>query len=301
MINYYRNEEIDREQWDNCIKSSAGYKPYALSWYLDIMAPGWNALIEDDYETVFPLPCKMKFGIRYIATPVFLQQLGIFSPDRLSDGEINEFIGYVPEFYRLIDLCTAQRIDNDRFISEIRTNYELDLSNSYEKIWDKFSVHCKRNIERSYRNKSEIVSDIKPWELSELFQKNAGKKISGIKERDYQRLNELMDYCVKNKKGRILGVRSPEGIILYGIFTVEIKGRKTMLFVVNTRESRYYRLGYRIVNEIIKESAGSRTILDFAGSSVTSIASFMESFGSKIVPFYRNYCNRFPWPLRLLK
>ncbi len=301
MINFYTNNEIDREQWDNCIKSSGGYKPYALSWYLDIMAPGWNALIEDDYEAVFPLPCSVKFGIRYIATPVFLQQLGIFSPDKLPDGIINEFVEYVPDFYWLIDLSTAQKIDNDKFISANRTNYELDLSGSYEFLWEKFSVHCRRNIDRSYRNKFEIVSDIKPYEISELFRKNAGEKIRGIKARDYQRLNELMDYCVKNKKGRILGIRNSGNNIIYGNFIVEIKNRKTMLLVVNTQESRDYRLGYRVVNEIIKESAGTRTILDFAGSSIPSIASFMESFGSTVVPFYRNYCNRLPWPLSLFK
>lgn len=301
MINYVRNNEIDREQWDNCVKCSPGSKPYGFSWYLDIMAPGWDALIDDEYDAVFPLPGFRKFGIRYLATPVFVQQLGAYAPDKEPGRAINEFIEYMPDFYWLTDLCTAQKIDNDRFIVTLKTNYELDLTGSYEKLWDKFSDHCKRNTEKSYRKKIDIVSDIKPVELTELFVENAGKKIRGIKKRDYQKLINLMDFCLKNDRGRILGIRATGKRIIYGIFIVEIKGRKTMLFVVNTQESREYRLGYRIVNEIIKESAGTRTILDFAGSSIASIASFMESFGSKNVPFYRNYCNRLPWPLRLLK
>ena len=82
MIVYHKNNEIDREQWDNCIKNSPGAKPYAYSWYLDIMAPGWEALVDDDYDSVFPVPGFSQFGIQYIATPVFLQQLGAFSPDK---------------------------------------------------------------------------------------------------------------------------------------------------------------------------------------------------------------------------
>ncbi len=74
-----------------------------------------------------------------------------------------------------------------------------------------------------------------------------------------------------------------------------------MLFVVNTPESREKRLGYYFINELIKESAGTKTILDFAGSSIPSIATFMESFGSINVPFYRIYRNRLPWPIRMLK
>jgi hypothetical protein len=52
-----------------------------------------------------------------------------------------------------------------------------------------------------------------------------------------------------------------------------------MLFVVNTPESRKNRFIIYVVNEIIRESASERKILDFAGSSLPSIASFMESFG----------------------
>jgi len=301
MIVYLRHHEIDREQWDNCIKDSPGSKPYGYSWYLDIMAPGWEALTDDDYDSVFPVPGFTKFGIKYVATPVFLQQLGAYSPDKSPQKAISEFIEYLPEFYWLIDLCTAQRIDNDRFRVTLKANYELDLSGSYDKLWDKFSGHCKRNVEKAVKKKTELTEDIKPATLIELFRQNAGGRIKGIKERDYQRLNELMDFCIRNKKGRILAVPASKKRILYGLFLVEVKGRKTMLFVVNTEESRKKRLGYHMVNELIRESAGTRTILDFAGSSIPSIAAFMESFGSKNVPFYRNYRNMLPWPVRWFK
>ena len=62
MIGYLKNEEIDRSKWDACLAEIPGVKPYAWSWYLDIMAPGWNALIDDDYNSLFPLPCFRKFG-----------------------------------------------------------------------------------------------------------------------------------------------------------------------------------------------------------------------------------------------
>jgi hypothetical protein len=74
-----------------------------------------------------------------------------------------------------------------------------------------------------------------------------------------------------------------------------------MLLVVNTPESREKRLGYYMVNELIKAHSQTKTILDFAGSSIPSIASFMESFGSLNVPFYRIYRNRLFWPVRLVR
>ncbi|HZK61969.1 MAG TPA: hypothetical protein VFC41_07810, partial [Anaerovoracaceae bacterium] len=287
MIVYHKNNEVDREQWDNCIRNSPGVKPYAYSWYLDIMAPGWEALVDDDYDSVFPIPGFRRFGIQYVANPVFLQQLGAFSPDKTESKSIIEFLNYMPGFYRLIDLCVKQKIDIEKFKVTEKVNFELDISKSYEKIRDNFSPHCIRNIEASAKKKPELVSDVTPDEIIDLFIMNKGKEISGIKIRDYQRLKNLMNFCLKNKKGRIIGVRATKRRLIYGIFLVETPGNKTMLFVVNTPQSRERRIGYYMVNYLIKNHSSTRTILDFAGSSIPSIASFMESFGCVNVPYYR--------------
>ena len=301
MIVYHKNNEIDREQWDNCIRNSPGVNPYAYSWFLDLMAPGWQALVDDDYDSVFPVPGFNRFGIQYIATPVFLQQLGAFSPDKPASEAIVEFLDYMPDFFKLIDLCVGQKIENDRYKVTEKINFILDLSKPYETISDNFSNHCKRNIESSIKKKPELVSDITPEEIINLFLQNKGKEINDIKIRDYQRLKNLMNFCIKNKKGRIIGVRAARKRLIFGIFLVEIRGSKTILLVVNTPQSRERRIGYFVANELIKNYSSTRTILDFAGSSIPSIASFMESFGCVKVPYYRIYRNKLFWPVSMFK
>jgi len=301
MIVYHKNNEIDREQWDNCIRNSPGAKPYAYSWYLDIMSPGWQALVDDDYDAVFPVPGFSRFGIQYIATPVFLQQLGAFSPDKPAAGVIAEFLDYMPDFFRFIDLCIGQKIDSSKYQVSEKANYVLDLSKSYETIWGNFTEHCRRNINSSARKSPELVSNITSDEIINLFIENKGKEINGIKDRDYQHLRNLIKFCVINKKGRVIGVRDGRKKVIFGIFLVETHGTKTILFVVNSKQSRERRIGYFVVNDLIKKYASTRNILDFAGSSIPSIASFFESFGCEKIPFYRIYQNRLIWPLRLLK
>jgi hypothetical protein len=301
MIVYLKNPEIDREQWDNCIKASQSFKPYAFTWYLDIMAPGWEALIDDDYDSVFPLPGFKRFGIQYISTPIFLQQLGAFSPDNPVQKIIYEFIDYMPEFYKFVDLCIGQKVNYSGYKTFERSNYELDLSFPYEKLWDGFTSDCRRNIQTAIKKKFELTSDISPEELVNLFIWNKGIKISGIKLRDYDRLKSLMNYCISNKKGKIIGIRATKKRLIFGVFLVQIPGSITILFTANTLESRDKRANYFVLNEIIRDNALTETMLDFAGSSVPSIASFMESFGCRNVPYYRIYRNRLPWPIRMLK
>jgi len=301
MIKYVKNNEIDREKWDNCISMIPRVKPYGFSWYMDNMAPGWAALIDDDYKSVFPIPGFKRFGIHYIATPPFLQQLGVFSPDKPPREALDEFLGYIPEFYRLIDLCVGHRTDYSDYSITERPNYELNLSPPYSILYDKFSHHCKRNIERSAREKPELTIDVTSGELIELFINNRGSEIKGIKARDYKRLQNLMNYCLDLKKGRIVGVRTKGNKLVYGLFLIEAEGSIILLFLANTRESREKRTGYFVVNELIKESAGTCTILDFEGSSIPSVALFMESFGTVNVPYYRIYRNRLCWPLKMLR
>jgi hypothetical protein len=301
MIVYHKNNEIDREQWDNCIRNTPGARPYAYSWYLDIMAPGWQALVDDDYDSVFPVPGFSRFGIQYIATPVFLQQLGAFSPDNHSTKAVTEFLNYMPDFYKFVDLCIGQKIDISGYKISEKVNFELDLSKPYETISGNFSDHCRRNIHSSSRNCQDLVSEITPDEIINLFIENKGKEIDGIKDRDYQRLKSLINFCKINKKGRIIGVKGSRKKLIFGLFIVEIHGRKTILLVANTPQSRDKRIGYYVVNELIKDNSSTKTILDFAGSSIPSIASFYESFGSAKVPYYRLYRNSLFWPARLLK
>ncbi|MBA4322240.1 MAG: hypothetical protein C0408_05420 [Odoribacter sp.] len=300
MIVYLKNPEIDRVQWDYCITESQSLKPYAFSWYLDIMAPGWEALVDDDYDSVFPVPGFRKYGIQYVATPIFLQQLGAFSPDKPSENAINEFLDYMPEFYRLIDLCVGQKVNYTNYRTTERSNYELDLSFPYEKLWNGYTSDCRRNILIGEKKKNELTSEVTPEELINLFAWNKGVKNKGIKLRDYERLNNLMNYCISNNKGKIIGVRVRRKLI-YGVFLVQIPGSITILFTTTSPESRDKRTGYFVINEIIRVNAMTETMLDFAGSSIPSIASFMESFGSRNAPYYRLYRNRLPWPIRMLK
>ena len=301
MITYLRNEEIDRRRWDDSLAEMPGLKPYPWSWYLDIMAPGWHALVDDDYLSLFPLPCSRKYGYSYIATPLFLQQLGLFTADGDSARIAAEFVSFMPEFYRLIDLNIGQEIILPGFTLTPRDNFELHLARPYEEIWLDYSTDCRRNINISHRYPQDIVDDVTPQEIIALFRSNIGKRAGVIRESSYKHLQTLMHHCKETGKGRILGVRSPKGKLLWGTFCIDYRSRITMLFTAGSRKSRELRTAYHGIDHIIKTAADSDITLDFAGSSVPSIALFMKSFGARKTRYYRLYRNTLPWPVKLLK
>ena len=301
MIAWLKNEEIDRLKWDGTLAEIPGIKPYAWSWYLDIMSPGWEALVDDDYCSLFPLPRAKKYGFSYIATPVFLQQLGLFAPDGDRKKIALEFIAFMPEFYRFIDLNIGQEVKPPGYTLTPKYNFELKLSDPYEKIWVSYMSDCRRNINIAHRFPQEIVEDVKPHEVISLFRNTIGTRAGVIRETSYRRLHVLMDHCLLTGKGKILGVRSPKGKLLWGMFVIDMEDRLTLLFTAGSRKSRELRTAYHVIDHIIKTNAGTGRTVDFAGSSVPSIAIFLKSFGGEQTTYWRLYRNNLPWPARLFK
>jgi hypothetical protein len=301
MIVYHNNNEIDREQWDNCIRNTPGARVYGYSWYLDIMAPGWQALVDDDYDSVFPVPGANRYGFKYISTPKYLQQLGAYSPDKPVSKAIAEFLEYMPVFYRYIDLCVGQKTEVNGYSVFEKVNLELELAENYDTLFSNFSDSCKKNIQSSSKHKYELITDIKPDEIINLLVASSNHGDDRMRDGDYQRLKNLVNFCVINRKGKIIGIRGPRKKLSAGLFLIEIQGRKTILFLAATPHGCEKGMDFFMINELIKNHASTKNVLDFADSSNPGRTMFFNSFGCKTSPYYRIFRNTLPWPLRLIK
>ena len=70
--------------------------PYARTWYLDVVSPGWEALVADDYDCIMPLPRKRRYGLAYLVQPPLTQQLGVFARQGGSEKMTEAFIRKIP-------------------------------------------------------------------------------------------------------------------------------------------------------------------------------------------------------------
>ena len=117
MINYLRHTQIDKPRWDQCIRESVNSMVYGYSWYLDLVSPGWDALMEDDYTSVFPLTHKRKYSVRYLAQPFFTQQLGLFTSGHLTQELVTRFLNAIPPTFKLVEihLNSMNKVDPEKF------------------------------------------------------------------------------------------------------------------------------------------------------------------------------------------
>src|SRR5690348_11211121 len=99
-IQYLKNDQINKQLWDECIDKTDNGLIYAYSFYLDQMADNWDALVLNNYEAVMPLPWRKKFGIYYLYQPFLTAQLGLFG-NAISGELLQKFLQAIPSKFRL--------------------------------------------------------------------------------------------------------------------------------------------------------------------------------------------------------
>jgi hypothetical protein len=212
-----------------------------------------------------------------------------------------EFLDYMPDIFKLTDLCIGQKVEHQGYKVIEKSNFELDLSSPYDKLVERYTPECLRFISNAGKKRYEVTRDVSPEELADLFVLNKRLNLRRVKPSDYKRLIDLMHHCISNKKGFITGVRARRKKLIYGIFVIQIPGSITLLLEGNTVGSIEKHIGHFVINEIIKGSASKATLLDFAGMSYKLPIPVGESFGAINVPYYRLYRNRLFWPARVMK
>ncbi len=299
MICYRKHSEINKQKWDDCILNSVNRRPYAFSWFLDIVSPGWDALEMNDYETVFPLPQNRKLGIRYLYQPFFAQQLGVFSREHLTEQLVEQFLQAIPSRFSFIHihLNSMNKIDQGRYTVTPRLNHELDLIPAYETIFNGYNQNTRRNLHKALDQNLSIQRKVDPDELITLFKDNYGRNEEGLKFRHYNMLRLLMTYCLKNTFSLILGAYLPDHTLCGGVFLLRDRDRIIYHFAASDKNARENGAMFMLIDMFIKEHAGQPLILDFEGSVDPNVARFYKGFGAKEIGFNEILINRLPGPV----
>jgi hypothetical protein len=279
------------------INKSFNKLPYALSWYLDIVSPKWDALILDDYIEVMPLAHRNKFGIFYIFQPLLCQQLGVFSTVREGLFCIDDFFLAIPRKFKLIDMTinsmnfVSGQIKNIRI--ETRTNQELKLDVSYEEIRKNYTKSHIHNIKKF--DKNTVLKVDTSLTFPEFYRikyetiKNKGIKVLAKNSQVYFRLLKELD---DNGKLKIFVVVTENGEIPGGICYMHLDfGRVSIqTFCVDCcKKSGFV---FNFIDQFIQKNSNKKIIFDFMGSSISGIRDFNIGFGSRDVNYYYVRLNR---------
>lgn len=275
MISYLTHNQIDKQRWDECLAQSPDGLIYAWSWYLDVVHPGWEALVEDDYEAVMPLAGSRKFGINYLFQPFFTQKFGVFSKKEVSEDKIEEFVEAIPDKFEFAEF----RLNGVKGLNH--RNIELDLSPEYSVLAGNYHSNTKRNLAKAKKEGLTIVEDAQPSVIIELFRKNRGKDIKHWGDTEYERLLNLVETAKSHGKCLVLSAQNADNQIVAGAFFMMSHNKIVFLFSGSDESNKENHGLTFLLDYVIKKYSGTQNILDFEGSDNDGLARFYMGFGGE--------------------
>lgn len=274
MIRYLTHNQIDMQRWDECVAQSRDGNVYSWSWYLDVVHPCWEALIQDDYETVMPLTGSKKFGIHYLFQPFFTQKFGIFSKKTLSEADFEMFLNAIPQKFKFAEF-NLSGING----SNTRRNIELKLNDDYAVLAKNYNTNTKRNIAKAKKQGLSVVENVGASIIVDLFRKNRGKDIKHWGNKEYERLLKLVETAKARNNCIVIGTQNVDNQIIAGAFFMISHNRIVFLFSgADESNKENHGLAF-LLDHVIRKFSGSDRIFDFEGSDNDGLARFYKGFG----------------------
>lgn len=301
-IRYVTNDSINKVLWDQCIRQSVNGRVYGYSWYLDIMADNWDALIEgeESYDTVFPLTYRTKFGISYLYQPFFTQQLGIFSCRKITPELINRFLEAIPPKFMFaeINLNALNKPDPTRWQVMDNINYELDLIEPFDNIYKRFSTNIRRNVGKAEQKQIRVSDTVNPEDIVALFRSNRGASLQKLKDNDYRKLIQLVYHGIHKQIAFSYGAYTSTNTLCAGMIIFISHYKATFLFSATNNDARESGAMSMLISQFIYSAAGNHLTLDFEGSNDPQLGRFYRSFGATKIVYPSIYINKLPFPAR---
>lgn len=302
-IRYLQHREIDFARWDNTLEKAYNGLVYPYSFFLNAMAGNqWDALVLGDYEAVFPLVWKSKYGIRYLYQPYFCQQLGLFSKTLITEPLISAFMESIPSKFRYINIHLNYNNTyfhpGSRFVN--RSSYCVDLNQPYTDIYDAFNADAKKNLAKAVLQGYEYRKIYDTTPAADCFFEAYGMHYPDP-ETLKKRITACADAAIQLNKGFNRAVYGKNGELwCAGFFFISNK-RIHYAMAAPTAEGKKYGATHILIDQVLKEFSAQDLEFDFEGSDIRSVAYFYAKFGSKAKHYLQFISNRLPWWCRFLK
>ena len=303
-IAYLTYKETDKKKWDDCIRNSSNRLIYAYSFYLDAMAGNWDALVLNDYEAVMPLTWKQKWGIKYLYQPAFTQQGGIFFTRALTEIQLKSFIEKILLHFKFAEITlnfANKNIDAGKNIEITeRNNFLLNLSHSYEKLYDNYQPAFTKSLRRIKKFGLRYSASPDYKNTINLYKELYGKRMPSLKNKNYLQFEKLCEQLSAENNVLVRHAYNEKNLVA-AVILLKDKDRLYNIISCITIEGKKLEANYFLYDNIIHEFAGSRLLLDLEGSDVEGIAGFYKKFNPENQPYSFIRFNNLPLVAKIFK
>lgn len=290
-------KDLNKAQWDRCIRNAPNGLIYAESVYLDHLCPEWYGIVKDDYNAVMPLCRREKLGIKYLYQPAFCQQGGIFSEVEDINSLEEIFLQELKSFCKFAEINLNFGHTSNKTFPRVKTanNFVRDLNIATYNTYIDERLRRLKKFELALHPIDDIPAIVKNYQI--LY----GERFPNVTQDDYQRFINLAKYL--NKEGRVVmrEVRDRDNQILASCLLFKDHRRIYNLISNLFPDGRTKLANYFLYDQLFKENRNSGLLFDFEGSDLEGVKYFYKKFSTANQPFPVIKINDLPAPLKWLK
>lgn len=292
---------INPEKWDHCVANSSNELIYANYHYLSELCDNWSGLIIGDYETIFPIPWRKKWGIKYFYAPAFIQQLGFFG--NLSNLPIQSIWEAINGFAKYGDLlfnfANASLLENITYTE--KKNFVLQLNDTYPKIYKNYHSDLVKNLVKANKQQLIYSEGLSIENAIQLFKSYYEDRFPAYNNRDFlQFQNACLKLSIKERCiTRTIFLESNHEILATAVL---LRSKKRIYLIMNATnpQGKHTSANHYLIDQIIQEFSEEEMLLDFEGSERHGIQSFYEKFHPENQPYFQVRINRLPFLIKLI-
>jgi len=279
-IDIIPSAQIDRGLWDRCVASAGNSSVYGRTFYLDGMADQWHGLVLDDYAAVFPLPWRKKWGIRYVYTPAFVQQLGLFG--KAPEGIYEELKKHIRAFARYGDLMLNDNGEPEKTLAlRSRCNFAVLPNGGYPAVSAAYHPDLVQTLKKNSGKGIRILQSGNIGHILSLHKELYAGRTPHVTATDLERLQHLC--CLQHAKGNceVFEAVDEQGTLLAAALLLLEGQRAYLLLNAVPPAGRSAYANYVLLDHIVQRSVEAGLAFDFEGSDLPGVKSFYRKFGGR--------------------
>jgi hypothetical protein len=286
------NAQLDKARWDERVLAA---KPqgffFLLSWYLDVVAPGWEGYVLGAYEGIYPIVPHQKLGVSYTHMPFLTRSFVPIGFNEQQTAQLSKYLAQRFSYLQLAGVPLEAPVDE-----HVRVYQALDLTT--------FALaQCSENHRRQYKKAAqqgfELETSVNPEGLISLFRTVKGAEFTHLKDADYAMLARLMEEA--NRRGVLRQFSLWEkGELVGAAAYLEVNGQALYLKGAITPEAMKVGGMVYLHVEAMKALSASCISIDFGGSNAKGLGDFNRKFGARDVEYLLLIKNSLAKPLAWL-
>jgi hypothetical protein len=314
------HKEVDRKLWIDFLMQSPQGAVYAHPAYLDVVAPGWQAIEVWQDQTllaIMPLYIKSKGGMEYALQPSFCQYWGIFFAPGGEVGNYKHFslrrkivkavLEVIPKSIRWFLFGFAPEFDYphpfhwEGYELKTRFTYRLDLSLGNAALEKAFGSDTRYDIRKAAGLGLLVKSSLDGSQLEKLILANHASGKHLLKPAELVVLRTLIPVLVEQHLGFLLEVQDGQGQTVAAALFGSFAGKTAYLMSAQSPTGSSQGAMTLLLDKAIKKSAESDQVFDFEGSMIEGIEGFFRGFGGVPVPYLTIEKNQLPLFVRWIR